>query len=265
MKKKIQDLKNIDPKKLKIIFLSSTLVLSGALAGIIAVNAWFTGQKSMQTVTKIESPTVLVLGSGNRESIQRLDLGDIDAEPADELNETVHRKRYVFSVSSPETGITGYVIQLAHTTNIPFRYRIYSADDSQEDTSFDEKKEDKDYIVVPYESIGGNTIEYGFKRDIASADSKAKYNIFLQIMNPETESSELLADQKDYSHTYDDYENVQKNAKPVYLKSPAISNATSLPFLHNYILEIEWETGNGNDKAFNNKETDMVYLMAVTV
>lgn len=255
----INKLKKMDPKKLKIYLIITTAMLFTALVALISVNAWFTGKKSMETVTLIETPTQLVLGSGNRESIQRLDLGDIDAQPASESEIGVHRKQYVFSVSSPDDKVKSYIIQLAHTTNIPFKYKVYKA---EELTSEINNEEADGKIIVPYTSISGDIVNYSFDR---SSDSLVSLN----IMNPEEEGSELLADQDDYSFSYDTYNNVQKNAKPVYLKSAEIENKENSSFIHYYILEIEWETGNTVDgyklkNAVNNKETDIVYLMAIT-
>ena len=62
--------------------------------------------------------------------------------------------------------------------------------------------------------------------------------------------------------TYGGYDKVQQSAEPLYWRSnepetlPREANANAL-YVNYYILHISWD-----DTVQNNKETDMIYLMA---
>ena len=75
------------------------------------------------------------------------------------------------------------------------------------------------------------------------------------------ENSDNATD-KYHEITYDKYNNVQKSAEPLYWKT---TNQETLPenkddtthYVNYYILHISWD-----ENVQNNKETDMIYLMA---
>ena len=78
--------------------------------------AWFTHQRRVLTMAKINSPSKISIRSGAGEDI------------------------------------TSYNIQLAHTTNIDFTYTLYKAAKTDDDTKVVYEKEDRD--VVYYEKVG---------------------------------------------------------------------------------------------------------------
>lgn len=115
-----------------------------------------------------------------------------------------------------------YYLQLAHTTNIGFQYTIYKASVNQDG-------------------------EISYLGNQYSQDEKlaGKYAT------------------KDYHETtYGNYDKVQQSAEPLYWRSdkketlPGEANANAL-YVNYYILHISWD-----DTVQNNKETDMIYLMA---
>ena len=78
----------------------------------------------------------------------------------------------------------------------------------------------------------------------------------------------LAGDQKHatntyHATTYGAYDNVQQAAEPLYWKSdaqeklPETKNANEEFYVNYYILHISWD-----ETVQNNKETDMIYLMA---
>ena len=70
------------------------------------------------------------------------------------------------------------------------------------------------------------------------------------------------ATDKYHETTYGDYAKVQQSAEPLYWRSdeqetlPGKANANAL-YVNYYILRISWD-----ETVQNNKETDMIYLMA---
>ena len=189
----------------------------------IPVLAWFSRQRSMETMTKINLPYALRIGAGNTQPIQQLELSNID----------VSKKKYedvVFCVYSQGAN-EEYYLQLAHTTNIGFHYKIYKASVQQDGAI--------SYLGNQYsqgEKLAGNYLNVDAARKYATAQY--------------------------HETTYGNYDKVQQSAEPLYWRSdkqetlPEKANANAL-YVNYYILHISWD-----DTVQNNKETDMIYLMA---
>lgn len=200
-----------------------SVIIAALLLLTISVLAWFSRQRSMETMTQINLPYALRIGAGNTQPIQQLELSNID----------VSNKKYedvVFCVYSQGAN-EKYYLQLAHTTNIGFHYTIYKASVQQDG--------EISYLGNQYsqgEKLAGNYL---------NVDSDSKYAT------------------KDYHETtYGKYDKVQQSAEPLYWRSdgqetlPGEANANAL-YVNYYILHISWD-----ETVQNNKETDMVYLMA---
>lgn len=189
----------------------------------IPVLAWFFRQRSMETMTQINLPYALRIGAGNTQPIQQLELSNID----------VSKKKYedvVFCVYS-QGAKESYYLQLAHTTNIGFQYTIYKASVKQ-----------------------GGEISY-LGNQYSQGDALAgKY------LNVDSDSK--YATDQYHETTYGSYDKVQQSAEPLYWRSakretlPEDANDNAL-YVNYYILHISWD-----DTVQNNKETDMIYLMA---
>lgn len=200
-----------------------SVIIAALLLLTIPVLAWFYRQRSMETMTQINLPYALRIGAGNTQPIQQLELSNID----------VSKKKYedvVFCVYSQGAN-EKYYLQLAHTTNIGFHYTIYKAS------------------VQPDGEISylGNQYRQG--------DALAgKY------LNVDTDGK--YATEQYHETTYGNYDEVQQSAEPLYWRSdeqetlPGEENANPL-YVNYYILHISWD-----DTVQNNKETDMIYLMA---
>lgn len=200
-----------------------SVIIAALLLLTIPVLAWFFRQRSMETMTQINLPYALRIGAGNTQPIQQLELSNID----------VSKKKYedvVFCVYSQGAN-EKYYLQLAHTTNIGFHYTIYKASVQQDG--------EISYLGNQYsqgEKLAGNYL---------NVDSDSKYAT------------------KDYHETtYGKYDKVQQSAEPLYWRSGGQetllgeANANAL-YVNYYILHISWD-----ETVQNNKETDMVYLMA---
>lgn len=189
----------------------------------IPVLAWFFRQRSMETMTQINLPYALRIGAGNTQPIQQLELSNID----------VSKKRYedvVFCVYSQGAN-EKYYLQLAHTTNIGFHYTIYKASVQQDGAI--------SYLGNQYNQGDALAGKY------LNVDGAGKY-----------------ATNNYHETTYGNYDKVQQSAEPLYWRSnkqetlPGEANANAL-YVNYYILHISWD-----DTVQNNKETDMIYLMA---
>lgn len=206
-------------------------VLAALALLAVPVLAWLYMQRSMETITKINMPNALLIGAGDAKPIQQLELGNID------VSETNRYKDVVFCVYSEKPGIIRYYLQLAHTTNIGFNYKIYKAKLSQDgELSYLDKKYKKgDPLEGTYLNKASDT---GYATD--------KYHA---ITYPNSSGSQ------------NGYEHVQTSAEPLYWKStnietlPADTDSTGY-YVNYYILHISWD-----ETVKNNKETDMIYIM----
>ena len=201
-------------------------VIAAALALlVIPVFAWLYMQRSMETITKVNMPYALLIGAGDAKPINKLELSNID------VSGTQKYKDVVFCVYS-EKPEKKYYLQLAHTTNIGFKYEIYKASRSAADVSTE------------------NVVSYLGKQYIKGELLTGSY------LNKDN------ATDKYHERTYGKYNNVQKSAEPLYWKT---TNQETLPedkddttcYVNYYILRISWD-----ENVQNNKETDMIYLMA---
>ena len=203
----------------------------------MTVFAWFTNEKKLDTITKVTAPTTLVIGAGNKEDAANIDLGEIDVTKVDE-NTKQGKSDYVFCVYS-DSVLGSYKLQLAHTTNIPFTYTIYKA---TEDTNTGD---------VTYTAENGTSYYY----------NKNGEAIVGKYLNQDTTDNKIAQSSGHYHEkTYENnYNNVQKNAEPLYWQTTNAITPTSAGngFTDYYILELTWA-----DNLQNDKETDMVYITA---
>lgn len=130
-----------------------------------------------------------------------------------------------------------YHLQLAHTTNIGFSYEI-------------------DKASIETDAVNGSIFYLG---DYYKKGSKLAGN----YLNKETESN--YATNAYHEKTYEKYGNVQISAEPLYWKTASqekLPDERQKPdkngnYVNYYILHITWD-----ETVQNNKETDMIYIMA---
>lgn len=206
-------------------------VLTILLLISMPVFAWLYYQRNMETVAMIKVPIALRIGEGDRNAIEALDLSKIDV-----TDETGY-KDVVFCVYGKQK--LSYNIQLAHTTNIGFKYEIYPATKSDDGSVKDQ--EGKLYNIDT--CLSGKYFNQDSK-DSNIAD-KSKH----ELTYPKGESG---------------YGYVQKNAEPLYWKTSSVQSLTvqSLVdgwYANYYVLRVKWAD---SPNIRNDKETDMIYLMA---
>lgn len=198
---------------------------------IVPVFGWMYMERSMETMTKINIPYALKLGAGNTRPIQELELSNIDVSGEQKY------KDIVFCVYSSQEN-REYDLQLAHTSNIGFTYNIYHA----------------------AKDVNGS-VNYLKENYSQWAELKGRY------LNKQADSK--YATYEFHETTYGSYSNVQKSVEPLYWKTTekqilneknsAITKIIDEDkyYVDYYILRISWD-----DTVQNNKETDIIYIMA---
>lgn len=246
--KRFIELSNTQKIEFILASLCSLLLIIG-----VPVFAWFYYANNLETMTQIKEPDNLDIRAGNFDPIINLELSNIDIE-AMKKNET--SQYYVFSVSAGDYKIN-YNIQLAHTTNIPFKYTIWRAtkvsgsgenivayhplDNADEVTYY--QKDNSPLVLTPLNADAGNASHYG--RVIAQ--SSGDY----------------------YVKTYSGVDLPEIYAVPMYLKTAEPITPTEKGDHDYFILQLDWDDAAATEGAFaqwnkveNNKETDIIYISA---
>ena len=96
------------------LLLSGILVTASALAAVMGTAAWLTSQRSLSTLTKIDFVTLTL--DGRTEDSVPVNLGALTIGEAKEMPFRIVTKKNA-----------NYILQLAHTTNLPLTYEIYTA------------------------------------------------------------------------------------------------------------------------------------------
>ena len=252
-------------KKIKIRKLSLSVKIQLIVAIIctlaIPVYAWFAYQDRIETLSKIKEPPSINLASGGMDPALYITLENID------VNLTGHEKYVVFSVEPGK--YSAYDIQLTHTTNIPFTYELYRVMQDNENGTIE-------YIDHSIDVNGGETeLHY---RIITNAAGTTNGKVNLTPINQKDGSVRILGDEDELSpynrENYDQSDNVNKFVEPIYSVARRIPQLTSgddgSSDRDYFAIKIKWDV-NSNidvndprywDYAFNNKETDIIYISA---
>ena len=230
-----------EKRKSKIIYIVLLLCLLGVAAGL--TYAWFRQSYSLSTVAKIKASIRLDLAAGNGEDASRFQIGTVD-----NTGEGVTSKDYVIAVKKDKP--TNYILQIGHTTNIPFTYTLYKA------------TEDNSGTVI---YVGADNITHKYKK--SDTEIKGKY------LN-KISDDKILANSTGTYHeqTYESYSKIQENAEPLYWQSNDTTLGTGTDLVDYYILTVSWAkrpAGQQEDKTndkykyiddIEDKETDIVYI-----
>lgn len=215
------------------------LVVSCALIMVLVSLAWLNHTRSLATATKVHVPTLWI---DNIHGTNAMNLGEIDVQDVNEYTENNRPcRRYVFAVKSNVA--QPFRLQLAYTTNIPFDYTLYQARETGT----------KDGSCV---QVG--TYFYAYGAPMSPERLMTAHNETYQSVD--SEGNKIV------------YANVHNNAKPTYwISSPQTLDSgdqtegsyvteDSPYYTRYYVLEISWDSS-----LKNNKETDLVYLLAESV
>lgn len=241
------------------------LIITLALIICIPVFAWFSDNYNLETMTKIKSPDNLDIRAGHYHPIINFELSSISIEDMQENNTPEYR---VFSVSAGDYKLA-YRIQLAHTTNIPFKYTIYTATEVNAGGAgiVDYKPIYKDPDDTDPE---GTTYHYEIGDEVELTVLNADDRVIGGVSS-EDYFGRTLASGSDgyYNATYLGTDRPEQYAIPLYLQSEKIMPSDKGEGVHDYfILKIEWdaEAAETNftkwNRAENNKETDIIYISA---
>lgn len=215
------------------------LVVSCALIMVLVSLAWLNHTRSLATATRVHVPTLWI---DDIHGTNAMNLGEIDVQDVNEYTENNRPcRRYVFAVKSNDSN--SFRLQLAYTTNIPFTYKLYPA--------------------IEYAQERGNCVQVG--------------TYFYAYGDPMEPEKKIQAHNETYQSVNSEgnkivYKNVHNNAKPTYwISSPqtldpgdqaegSYVTEDSSYYTRYYVLEISWDSS-----LKNNKETDLVYLLAESV
>lgn len=234
----------------------AVLVLLAAIIFIIGLTmTWFVSGKSLSTVGKIQTPAQLKILGPNQTSIEPIEIS-YDESRGDVKNTdgtvSVRRAFCVKSNNDENNGGQAFELQVANTTNIKgLDIKVYKVEDTTESGTGD---------VAGLDSAGNR---YAWKRGEA---------VSFKLINPAAaDDASLAKDLEENDPTYQKYQNVQKNARPLYRYHKFAQNELDgwngkrASDVTNFIIECTWNPGivtEGNTSVSNIKETDMVYLIA---
>ena len=248
------------PKNKKI-QLSFAVLLSAAIIVSFPVYAWFSNQRQVATVARINSPAKLSIKSGKAEDIAQFKLAGINVGD----DKTSGSKDYVFCVEGEDN--FNYAIQIAHTTNIDFTYKLYRAHTGIYNGG---------YGIALYTDLNGDEISYTKAEEVLGG--------YINLTT-DTLSARKIGTDSYSEKSYDTGDSRQMFAEPLYWQSDSaqplyakeydnsISPSVSFDeyssiynisaenkFLNFYVLEVSWEA-----KLTNDKETDLIYITAQVV
>ena len=239
----------------------AVLVLLAAIIFIIGLTmTWFVSGKSLSTVGKIQTPAQLKIMGPNQTSIEPIEIAYDESRGDVKNTDGTVSVRRAFCVKSnndeSNEGGQAFELQVANTTNIKgLVIKVYKVEDTTASGKGD---------VAGLDGAGNRY-----------AWTKQPKVISFELINPATAGDASLAkDLEQVDPTYQEYKNVQQNARPLYRyhkfakkdldgyneETNKANDAT------NFIIECTWNPGvvtnADGTKVSNVKETDMVYLIA---
>ena len=194
----------------------------------------------------------------------------------------ITNKQYVFSVSG--SNMDEFILQLSHTNNNQFIYKVYEATQYTSKTSIPAGTDDK--LVVKYTTTANshneNTLQVAFDQYNDSGTANPRDLYYVRGANP-IASGDFNGEYKNdisgsgtmgnrdmsneyYKETYGTYPSgsVNQYAMPTYWQADIeLDSLTEIDankgFCKYFILEVTWPN---NYTVVEKKETDMVYISA---
>lgn len=231
-----------------IITVTATLACISLLIGLAM--AWYTDQYRLASIGKIHPLTAISILAPGDSVIQSIDLSYDKSEVHDGRVEL--KRPFVIRSESP-----WYDLCIAHTTNISgLSIKLYEA---YEVLGNEEQK--NAYLA----GITDKGLPYYWNK--SKKDGETTVDLFTQGTYLNKTDGVLLADKKHNAQKETFrltetkfYDNVQKNASPLYWVKKGIEGKKRTSddgnYYTNYILEITWDE--------TDKETDILYVIAQT-
>ena len=259
----------------KKIQLAAAILITLAAIVVIPVYAWFSQQRVLAELQMIKSPDLLYLTAANAEAVINLDMSgiNVDATKVVDGNEVnVTSKLFPFCVAGDY--VPTFTLQLAHTSNNPFKYEIFEGEVYASES--EAQARGKDYVEynVTYNLTGVNILDLdrdsetagdilyivkGSSLQSGSASNTGGFTgAYLNMSNDDRTATTRYLEE-----CYGNYTNYTSYELPLYWQCSGIQSVPDLTehgntFFKTFIIEVSWET----DEVSNNKETDIVYLMA---
>ena len=207
---------------------------------------WFVSNKSLSTVGKIQTPATLKVLGPNQSAIEQIDISYSEAMKDTVGENGIATIRRGFCVQSNGSD---FELQIANTSNISgLQIKVYRV------ANANAKAENATIAGVS----GTTTYSWQIGKEVTG----------FELINPAKAGDESLAKglEAKGDPTFDNYKNVQKNARPLYRfkRFSAAGDDTSKLYgagdangvATNFIIECSWQT------RPNVKEADVVYLIA---
>lgn len=291
--KKIDTLKDkalLLPKRKKI-QLATSAVLTAVLMISLPTFAWFANNKKTASMIKVNAPTVLTIGAGSDDASDMINLSEIDVEETVGISR-VTEGNYVFAIRGKY--LSTYDLQIARTTNIPFKYEIYRVSKVEKTNNNNSADEDlsllnglgtnnagfanglKDgsyngtrYNLAEYTSSKSEKFYYPYTGDPVTGiylNGADKSVSIAENGTAKIGSGTVNIDENEtfHKHNYGSgsstYDNVNEYAEPLYWQKKGLNvnyKKDTGDFVDYYVLKITW-----TEDFSNNKETDMIYITA---
>lgn len=217
----------------KILYSILAVIVTGALL-VGFSRAWFYNHLDMETLVEVKPPAdISILGPGGSE-MTSLELNSANAEKTDDGKLTIRRVICVQSEADK------HKLEIVHTTNLKgLEFKLFEATDGTTDVT-----------------DGGYTYKYNPTQPIAGA----------YVNKKEAVSDYKYANADKHSQNFQDSDNVQAHAEPLYWKTTeaqkaSTSNDITIDEKTNhrtyYVCEVSWSE--------TTKETDVFYILAETV
>ena len=257
--------------------LTAALLVTLAAAIIVPVYAWFSYQRELAELQLIKSPDLLYITAANAEAVKNLDMSGINVEATKIVNgqeENITSKMFPFCVAGDY--VPDFTLQLAHTSNNAFKYEIFEG--TVYTSEAEAQNSGKDYVEynVTYnlsgisvpglsrDSVTAGEILYiakGSSLQTGSVDNTKSYTGRYLNMSDDNRT----ATTKYQEECYGSYRNYTNYELPLYWQCSGIQSVADPlnhgnTFFKTFIIEVSWTPG----EVRNNKETDIVYLMAFT-
>lgn len=252
-------------------------ILTAALLIGLPVYAWFMNEKKVAELQKIREPDLLYLTAANAEDVRFFDLSSISVKDT-EGDPVTEPQYYPFGVAGKY--VSSFSLQLAHTTNNPFIYKIYYGS-AYTTRAAAEAAAGANGVVVEYKLNGtwetlaeNGVVLSGDPQPIPASSSQAVIYIVKgaelagTYLNDTTDSGRVIADSTYHNLSYGSYSDLVKYAEPLFWQYSGIQSVTNptyvgQPFMRTFLLEVSWTAADVTaGRIDNDKETDIVYVYA---
>lgn len=262
-------------------------VITLALMISLPTYSWFNYQKKLAELQRVREPDLLYITAANAEDVKFFDLSSIKVKDSNG-NAITEPEYYPFAVAGKY--VNHFTLQMAHTTNNPFVYKIYEGTAYTTEAAA-RTAAGQNGVVVEYKLNGEwdlleqeGVILTGDPKPIEKTSTQTMIYIVKGAeldanmyggggyLNATTDNTgRMIANTTYHTDCYEDYSynNVVKFEEPLYWQCsgipslPSGSEYVGRPFMKTFILEISWSSADVTaGRIDNDKETDIVYMYA---